>query len=176
MTPSFSITVVREYPILFNLTGDFDKSFGVNRLDLGFVWTLTSSLLLLLNCQYSPLGSFGVCISVVGSPPGMLSFLIPPALWRYAQRPEEGRRTARRETFALTTSLSVLLMATAVCFLLKAVRGKYVFGPTSTNKHPLVDRLSYSPACSASAKSHSLQSVTLSPMKALCLCSRVELM
>ena len=102
--------------------------------------------------------------------------LSPPAFWRYAHKPEEGRPTALRDTFALTTSLSVLDIATAVCFLLNAVSGKYVLGPTRTNKQPLVDRLSYSPAWSASANSQSLHSLTLSPMKALCLWSRVELM
>ena len=169
--PSFSITVVRAHPIRLRLMGDLDMSTGVNKCDLGFVWTRTSNLLLLMNCQHSPLDSFWVSMSCLGKPPGMLSFgaLSPPAFWRYAHKPEEGRPTALRDTFALTTSLSVLDIATAVCFLLNAVSGKYVLGPTRTNKQPLVDRLSYSPAWSASANSQSLHSLTLSPMKALCL-------
>ena len=63
-----------------------------------------------------------------------------------------------------------------VCFLLKALSGKYVLGPTRNIAHPVVDLESYSPAKSESLNSQSLQSMMLSPMKPLILVSREELM
>ena len=121
---------------------------GSNKDDLLLGCTLTKRRLCLMNSQYSPSFSFWVVMEVFGNPPGVLCFLAssPPAFWRYAHKPEEGRPTARRDIFAATTSDSVLDIDTDVCFFENAVNGKYVFGPISTRKQPVVLRLSYSPA------------------------------
>ena len=67
-------------------------------------------------------------------------------------------------------------MVIDVCFLLKALSGKYVLGPTKNIEHPVVDFESYSPAKSESLNNHNLQSMMLSPMNPLIVTSVDELM
>ena len=89
-------------------------------------------------------------------------------------RQEEGNPTARKARFAAVTSASVDDIAVDVCFLENAVKGKNVLGPTRANKHPLVERLSCSPAWSESANNHVLHSAGESPMKPIIVRSIVE--
>ena len=147
--PSFvTINVVLALPMRWTGNGIVLLDVGSKRDDLRLGCTLTRSLRCLINSQYSPSFSVWVVIEVFGNPPGVLCFLAssPPAFWRYAHKPEEGRPTARRDMFAATTSDSVLDIDTEVCFFENAVNGKYVLGPMSTRKPPVVLRLSYSPA------------------------------
>ena len=67
-------------------------------------------------------------------------------------------------------------MVIEVCFLLKALIGKYVLGPTKNIEHPVVDFESNSPAKSESLNNHNLQSIMLSPMNPLIDPSIEELM
>lgn len=61
-------------------------------------------------------------------------------------RQEEGNPTARKARFAAVTSAPVEDIVVDVCFFEKAVSGQNVVGPTDARRHPLVERLSGSPA------------------------------